>query len=104
MGLNSKGTIATLWNVKPDEKFTKAQISISKKNPETNNWEQDFNGFARFIGRAHNVVKGLGDKDKIKITEFDITNKYDKDKKITYWNTTVWDCEIFQKPSDENPF
>jgi len=93
MGLSSKGSYATLWEVKPGERSTQARISISKKNKETDKYEQTYGGYVRFAGKAHNVVKNMAEKDRVKITEFDIETKYDKEKKVTYTNTVVWDCE-----------
>lgn len=108
MGLSSKGSIATLWSVEAGEKSTRGRISVSKKNKETGEYEQEFSGYVRFIGKGHHTVKSLAEKDKIRITEFEVTTRYDKEKNITYTNYTVWDCEKYEysqaQPQDGNPF
>ena len=104
MPLSSKGCVATLWKVEHLDKYTKAQISTSKLNEQTNKWETDFSAFAFFVGRARNVVKDLKEKDRVKITEFSVTTSYSKEKNTNYTNFTVWDCEIHNaKQSESKP-
>ena len=109
MGLSSKGSIATLWDIQPEENFTKARISISKKNTETGEWIQDFGAYVRFVGRAHNVVKKMAERDKVKITDFTVFTPYNKDTKTSYTNYVIWDCDKFEYPpreenEEDNPF
>ncbi len=99
MGLSSKGSVVTLWDIKPSEKSTKCKVTVSQKDKKTNTWETQFNSFALFAGQAHNFISGMKEKDRVKITQFDISNKYDKEKKITYWNLTVWECEDANSPN-----
>lgn len=73
--------------------FTKVQLSISKKNKETGNYETDFSGFVNFVGHAHNKAAKINEGDRVKIGNCDVTTKYNKDKKITYTNYAVFDFE-----------
>ena len=37
-----------------------------------------------------NLAKTLKEKDKIDIESFELTNHYDKEKKVTYYNVSVF--------------
>ena len=87
-------TQATFWKVQrvaDNGKTCDVQISVSKKNKQTDQYETDFSGFVKFCGE--NMVKfaqSLQEKDKIDIDSFELTNKYDKEKKVTYYNVSVF--------------
>jgi hypothetical protein len=88
------GTTCTFWKVQrvaDNGKTCDVQISVSKKNKQTDQYETDFSGFVKFCGE--NMVKlaqSLQEKDKIDIDSFELTNKYDKEKKVTYYNVSVF--------------
>ena len=90
----SYGTLATFWKVQrvaDNGKTCDVQISISKKNKQSGEYETDFSGFVKFCGE--NLVKfaqSLQEKGKIDIDSFELTNKYDKEKKVTYYNVSVF--------------
>lgn len=90
------GTVATFWKANEVKgKTVDAQISISKKNKQTDQYETDFSGFVRFCGDAMvEFVKGLKEKDKIEIESFELTNHYDKEKKVTYTNVSVFAAKM----------
>ena len=89
----ANGSYATIWEIKKEEaNYADVKISTSKKN-KNGEYEQDFGGIVRFVGDAKNVVLGKQAKDRVKIIECAISNKYDKDKKTTYWNPVVFKCE-----------
>ena len=47
------GAFAKVWEVTPvSDTSTKLRISISRKNKQTNEYEQDFSGFVLAIGTA----------------------------------------------------
>lgn len=106
MGIKS-GVTATVWKIEDKGKFTKAQISTSKKNKVTNTYETDFSGYVNFVGHAHNKVSQIKEKEKIKIGDFEVTNSYDKEKKITYTNIAVYSFETMAEannaPSNTTP-
>ena len=93
-GKNDRGTLATFWKVQrvaDNGKTCDVQISVSKKNKQSGEYETDFSGFVKFCGE--NLVKfaqSLQEKDKIDIDSFELTNKYDKEKKVTYYNVSVF--------------
>lgn len=87
------GAYATVWETKPGNgNWTDVRLSISRKNRD-GEYETDFSGFVRFIGDAHTGAAYLGEKSRIKIGECDVTNRYDKEKKVTYTNFAVFSFE-----------
>ena len=88
------GAYATIWEVKPvTGNFTDVRLSTSKKNKQTDQYETDFSGFVRLIGTAHQMASSLGEKSKIKIGDCEVSNHYDKDKKVTYTNFAIFSFE-----------
>lgn len=88
------GAYATIWEVKDGKgNYADVRISISKKNKQTNEYETDFNGFVRFIGDAGKKVKNYKEKDRVKLGDCDVTNHYDKEKRVTYTNCAVFSFE-----------
>lgn len=88
------GAYATIWEVKAGKgNYSDVRLSISKKNKQTDQYETDFSGFVRFIGTAHQNVGSLKEKDRIKIGDCEVTNSYDKEKKVTYTNFAVFSFE-----------
>ena len=80
-----KDAYCTVWEVKQGSgNFSDARISTSKKNKQTGEYETDFSGFVRFIGSAHQKSSSLKEKDRIKLGDCEVTNRYDKEKKVTY--------------------
>lgn len=82
------GAYAKVWEVTPmSDTSTKIRMSVSRKNPQTNEFEQTFSGFVLCIGTAaaRNAAK-LKEGSRIKIGDCDVTTKYDSQKKITYTN------------------
>lgn len=66
---------------------TKLRMSVSRKNKQTGEYEQDFSGFVLAVGtmaarKALSLEKGA----RIKIGDCDVTTKYDPQKKVTYTN------------------
>jgi len=97
-----KDNIGTIWSVEDKGKFSTAQITTGKKNKDTGEFEQDFNGFVTMIGTAHEKAKALQIPEKkgvkIRFSNGDVTTNYVPDKKITYTNyklfsfhTVEWD-------------
>lgn len=88
------GAYATVWEVKQGNgNYTDVRLSISKKNKQTDQYEQDFSGYVRFIGTAHQNAGTLHEKDRIKIGDCEVTNNYNKEKKVTYTNFAVFSFE-----------
>lgn len=106
-----KDAYATVWEVKPGKgNYTDVRLSTSKKNKQTDQYETDFSGFVRFIGTAHQKASDLNERDRIKLGDCEVTNHYDKEKKVTYTNYAVFGFENAdgnhnsapQKPASSN--
>ncbi len=83
-----------IWEVENKGKYSVVNCSASKKNKTTNEYETTFsNKFVRFIGQAHEVVKNMKKGDSVKLIEFEVESKYDKEKKVQYTNFLVFKVE-----------
>jgi hypothetical protein len=90
-----QGGFATVWEVvRSGDKFTKARVSTSRKNKQTEQYETDFSGFVSFVGAAHTKMSGIQERARIKILNCDVTNDYNKEEKREYTNYTVFDFEL----------
>lgn len=98
-----KESYATIWTVDSvSDTLTKARISISRKNKQTGEYDKDFSGFVSFIGTAAaKKAACLKEKDRIRLGDVDVTNRYDKEKNITYTNFKVFSFET-QEEIDSN--
>lgn len=85
---------AKIWEITPNERYTKVRLSTSKKNKQTGEYEQDFSGFVTLAGTAHRDAAKLKVGDRIKIGECEVTNRYDKSKNITYTNYSIYTFEF----------
>ena len=95
MGFRS-GSFAKVWSIEPVKStVTKGRISISRKNRESGQYEQDFGGFVSFIGTAAaSKAATLKEGDRIKLGDVDVTNVYNKDKGVTYTNYNIYTFDI----------
>lgn len=89
------GAYAKIWEVTPmSDTSTKVRMSISRKNKQTGEYEQDFSGFVLCIGTAAaRKASQLHEGSRIKIGDCDVTTKYDSQKKITYTNFKMFSFE-----------
>lgn len=94
-----KESFATIWSVEPtSDTLTKARISVSRKNKQTGEYDTDFSGFVSFVGTAAaKKAACLKEKDRIRLGDVDVTNKYDKEKNITYTNFKIFSFETQQE-------
>lgn len=90
-----KEAFATIWSVEStSDTLTKARISISRKNKQTGEYDTDFSGFVSFVGTAAaKKAAGLKEKERIRLGDVDVTNKYDKEKNGTYTNYKIFSFE-----------
>ena len=70
-----KDSFATIWSVEPtSDTLTKARISISRKNRQTGEYENDFGGFVSFVGTAAaKKAASLKERDRIKLGDVDVS-------------------------------
>ena len=89
------GAYAKVWEVSPmSDTNTKIRISVSRKNKQTGEYEQDFSGFVLCIGTAAaKKATLLHEGSRIKIGDCDVTTKYDAAKKATYTNYKIFSFE-----------
>ncbi len=82
------GAYAKVWEVSPmSDTSTKIRISVSRKNKQSGEYEQDFSGYVLCIGTsAAKKASLLREGSRIKIGDCDVTTKYDPQKKTTYTN------------------
>ncbi len=98
------GAYATIWGeVKHvSDTCTQGRISISKKNKQTGEYEQEFGGFVRFVGTATaRKAMSLKERDRIKLGDVDVSCRYDKEKNTTYTNFTVFSFELPNESKNE---
>ena len=104
----SNGSYATIWEIKEiKDKYSNIRISTSVKNKETDKYEEDFGGFVRMVGQAHQQLQYMSERDRFMIIRCGVSNKYDKEKKQTYWNCVVFEIEAVDpagSAEEENPF
>lgn len=89
------GSYAKVWEVKPvSATMTELRISISRKNRDTGEYEQDFGGYVRCVGTAcASQASGLREGDRIRIGDTDVTRRYDKEAQREYTNFVIFSFE-----------
>lgn len=89
------GAYCTVWDIESkSDNFTRARISISRRDKQTGEYVTDFSGYVGFPGTA-NAAKALAlnKGSRIKLGDVDVSSKYIKEKNVTYYNFTVWSFE-----------
>ena len=90
------GAYARIWEVKPiSDTNVKLRLSVSRKNKQTGEYEQDFSGYVNAVGTAAaKKAACLKEGDRIKLGDVDVTTKYDGEKKTTYTNFKLFSFEL----------
>lgn len=101
MGFRS-GAWMRIFEITPGERSTKVRGSISKKNKQSGQYEQDWSGFVALAGTAHRDAGRLKVNDTIKIGECDVTSRYDKEKKKEYINFSIYSFETNEQQSNNS--
>lgn len=93
-----QGAYAKIWSVEDKGNYSVCNLSISKKNKDTDKYDVEFqDGFVRLVGTAHTDISGMDIPENglsIKISSCDATNNYDADKKKLYTNYVIFGFEI----------
>ena len=108
----ANGYYAKIWKIKEiSGNYSDIRISTSVKNKDTGKYEQDFGAFVRMVGQAHQQMSYLNEGDRFKIVRCGVTNKYDKEKDVTYTNYRIFEIELQDDQEEqqkqleaENPF
>lgn len=101
----ANGKLAKIWEIKPKENYTEVKISTSRKEPNSDDYIQDFGGFVRFIGKANDKIKKCNGTENIKLISVETTNRYDRAKATMYTNYACFDFEVYtplNQPKKEN--
>ena len=95
MGFRS-GSYANVWDVsRISDSLTKVRISTSRRSRKTGEYEQDFGGYVSFAGTATaSKALRLQPRDRIRLGEVDVTNRYDKASGKTYINYLVFSFDM----------
>jgi len=99
------GAKLKVWNIDRFEKYTQMEVSTYRKNGDQ--FIKDFNSKVRLVGKAHQKATNYTTDDRVVILDCDVTNNYDKEKKIMYTNYAIFDCELAgdgnqNKPSNQS--
>lgn len=97
------GSFASVWQVEPGRgKTTRVRVSTSRKNQQTGQYEQDFSGYCVFIGNAHARAAMLKERDRIKLGEVEVTNRYDKESGKTFHDYKVFSFDMAEAVGSGN--
>jgi len=98
------GAFAKIWEITPiSDTSTKLRISISRKNKQTDTYEQDFSGFVLCVGiSAARKALSLTDGSRIKLGDVDVTTKYDESKKMSYTNFKLFSFDDVESGTTVN--
>ena len=93
-----QGAYAKIWSIKDEGNYSVAQISVSKKNKDSDGYTTEFqDGYVRLVGTAHETAKSLqvpNNGVSIQISSCDVTNKYDAEKEKTYVNYVIFGFDV----------
>lgn len=97
------GSYATVWSVEPKtDTWTKINITVSRKNKDTGEYDTEFRGFVDCFGTAvAKKASSLTSGDRIKLGDVDVKTSYDKQKEILYTNFQLFNFELVSNESGE---
>lgn len=89
------GAFCKVWDVTPiSDRKTKLRVSISRKNKE-GEYLQEFSDFPVCLGTACAAKAArLKPGDVIKLGDVDVSNNYNKERKITYYDFKIFSFEL----------
>ena len=97
------GSIVKLWEFEDKGKYSVVSLSQSQKDKQTGNYVTKFSSkFVRFIGAAHDKLKQCSKGERVKIVNFGVENRYDKEKNTTFTNFIVTDIEALETKQPAN--
>lgn len=91
-----QGAYAKVWQIKTDGKFPRIQISVSRKEKDSDPpvYTKEFSGWATLFGEAAKNVDCISDGDTIKINSCDVSTWYDKEREVEYVNYKIFEFEL----------
>lgn len=99
------GAFAKIWEVKPiSDTNVKLRLSVSRKNRDSGEYEQDFSGFVNAVGTAAaKKAAALKEGDRIRLGDVDVTTRYDGEKKVTYTNYRLFSFDVDGQQNQSKP-
>ena len=90
------GAYAKIWEVTPmSDTSTKVRLSVSRKNKQTNEYEQDFSGFVLAIGTAAaKKAACLKEGERIKLGDVDESSSQTTDPQPTVDDGEIDDSRL----------
>ena len=93
-----EGNYCTVWAVSVDDNKVNVELSTSRKNKNTGEYETDFSSkFVRFVGDASVAAQKLSRGDRIKLGECGVSTYWNKETGRSYTNFIVFDFEALGK-------
>lgn len=97
------GCIVKLWEFEDKGKYSMVNLSQSQKDKQTGNYVTKFSSkYVRFIGQAHEKLKQCSKGDRVRIVDFGVENRYDKEKNVTFTNFIVMDIEGLEQNNQQS--
>lgn len=97
-----QGAYCTFWGFTIDNGRVNVEMSSSRKNKNTGEYETDFSSkFVRFFNKAGDDVQDLQKGDRIKLGECGVTTYYNKDTGKNYTNFMVFDFEKVERSASK---
>lgn len=94
------GAYATVWDVKPGASNSmRCRLSVTRKDKTSGEYVQDFSGYCDFWGQASAKASRLKERDRIKLGDVDVSNRYNKEAGKEYINFKVFDFEMADSAS-----
>lgn len=83
---------ATVWETREHNGFIEARMSTRRKVKDSDDYVQDWSDWVTLAGDARRIAE-LPARSRIKVGDFAVTNKYDKEKGKLYTNYTMYSFE-----------
>lgn len=105
MSVPFKNVRMKVWKVEKNDKFTKVQVSTSRKDKNNDTWVNSA-WFGTLLGKAHGAANNLKEKDTIYATGSLEMKEYEKDGKKTYTPNMIIFEWAFEKDEveEKDPF
>ena len=102
MGLRGNRNIS-IWKFEDKGNHGVVEISTSRRNKETEKYETDFSAkFVRVIGTALDKLRAMPDAKRVKLVDFEVTSRWDKEKEQRYTNYTIFDIDPVEEYHPNN--
>lgn len=85
------GAYATVWETRERNGRAEARLSITRKQQD-GTYVQDWSDWVSLFSSAKDLL-GAPARARIKLGDVDVSNRYDKEKKVTYTNYKLFSYE-----------